>query len=197
LVQYDRFQSGEFDSEPDLFFFNFGGYSGKFYFNDDRTPMLLPEQDIKIEYSYTEGSAKSIQAFVITTPDGVKYYFGVTPSTTDVDPVEYTKVFTSQSGLGWDQVISSWYLNKVVSADGNNTITLNYRSSNYSYYTISTSVAGSTGARGYKQVRNYVNGVELDNITSANGQVNFVAADTPRDDLSSDNPNGIEAVNTT
>ncbi|QEC79297.1 DUF5977 domain-containing protein [Mucilaginibacter ginsenosidivorax] len=196
-VNYQRFVSGEFDSEPDLFFFNFGGYSGKFYFNDDRTPMLLPEQDIKIEYNYTEGSALSIQGFTLTTPDGVKYYFGATPSTTDVDPIEYTKVFTSQNGLGWDKVISSWYLNKIVSADGYNTITLNYRAANYSYYTISTNVEGSFGARGYKQVRNYVNGVELDNIMSANGQVNFIPATTARQDLSSSNTDGIEAVNTT
>lgn len=194
-VNYLRFVSGEFDSEPDLFFFNFGGYSGKFYFNDDRTPMLLPEQDIKIEYNYTYGSSESIQGFTLTTPDGVKYYFGATPSTTDVDPVEYTKVFTDQNGMGWDKVLSSWYLNKIVSADGNNSITLNYRSVGYSYYTVSTSV--ETGnARGYKLVRNIIHGVELDNITSLNGQVNFIPTSAAREDLSNTNANGIEGVNT-
>lgn len=195
VTHYLRFRDGEFDSEPDLFFFNFGGYSGKFYFNDDRTPMMLPEQDIKIEYNYTYGSSESIQGFTLTTPDGVKYYFGATPSTTDVDPVEYTKVFTDQNGMGWDKVLSSWYLNKIVSADGNSSISLSYRSVGYSYYTVSTSV--ETGnARGYKLVRNIIHGVELDKITSSNGQLNFVPALVAREDLSNTNTNGVEGVNT-
>lgn len=198
VADYSRFQSGEFDSEPDLFFFNFGGYSGKFYFNDDRTPMLLPEQDIKIEYNYTYGSSQSIQGFTLTTPDGVKYYFGATPSTTDVDPVEYTKVFTDQNGLGWDKVLSSWYLNKIVSADGNNSITLNYRSVFYSYYTLSMGVTANAGYQaGYKLIRNYIHGVELDNIVSSNGQVNFIPSAFAREDLSDTNTNGVEGVNTT
>lgn len=78
------FIEGRWDGEPDLFSFNFGGYSGKFYFRDDRTPVFEPQQDIKLEYVYT-GSG-SIQRFVLTAPDGVRYHFGITPETTDTDP---------------------------------------------------------------------------------------------------------------
>jgi hypothetical protein len=44
------FFEGRKDGEPDLFFFNFGGYSGKFYFNDDRTPVFVTGQDIQVRY---------------------------------------------------------------------------------------------------------------------------------------------------
>jgi YD repeat-containing protein len=193
--QYERFWTGEYDSEPDLFFFNVGGYSGKFYFNDDRTPVLLPEQDIKIEVNYIYGSSESIQGFTLTTPDGNKYYFGATPSTSDTDPVEYSKVLTAQNGIGWDKVLSSWYLNKIVSTDGSSTINLNYRPVVYSYYSISTSPELSQPPVGYKWIRNYIHGVELANITSSNGQVNFIQAAQPRQDLSASNTTGVEQVN--
>ena len=40
------FAAGRKDGQPDLFFFNFGGYTGKFYFRDDRTPIpQVPQQD--------------------------------------------------------------------------------------------------------------------------------------------------------
>jgi hypothetical protein len=51
------FERGYKDGEPDLYFFNFGGYSGKFYFNDDRTPILVPEEDFKIQPDLQNGPA--------------------------------------------------------------------------------------------------------------------------------------------
>lgn len=194
---YETFANGEYDSEPDLFFFSAGKYSGKFYFNDDRTAILLPEQDIKIEVNYTYGSSESIQGFTLTTPDGTKYYFGATPSTTDTDPVEFTKVLTDQNGLGWDKVLSSWYLNKIVSPDGTDIINFTYRPLVYSYFSMSLSpVAGSPNpALGYKLIRNYIHGVELSSITSTNAQVNFIQAAQARQDLSSSSTTGVEQVN--
>ncbi|MFD0765270.1 DUF5977 domain-containing protein [Mucilaginibacter lutimaris] len=188
---YDDFKMGYRDGEPDLFFFNFNGYSGKFYFNDDRMPMLLPEQDIKIEYNYPN-STQSIQGFTLTTPDGVKYYFGATPSTTDVDPVETSNICTSD-GIGFDKVISSWYLNKIESPDGINSITLNYQTEEYGYHMLSFS-AGIPGSAGYKLIKNYVKGVRLSNITSSNCQINFVPSDNPRQDLSGVFPRDIGDV---
>ena len=114
MQDWTSFAQGKKDGEPDLFFFNFAGFSGKFYFHDDGAAVLVPEQDIKIEYSYTPGAGKSIESFTITTPDGTKYYFGKTASTTDIDPIEKTNPFTSDAGLGQGTVTSSWYLNKIV-----------------------------------------------------------------------------------
>ena len=97
MQDWNYFAEGKKDGEPDLFFFNFAGYSGKFYFHDDGSAVLVPEQDLKVDYSYTPGLGKSIDNFTMTTPDGTKYYFGKTASTTDTDPIEKTNPFSQHS----------------------------------------------------------------------------------------------------
>src|SRR4030095_1731973 len=91
------FNRGNKDGEPDLYFFNFGNYSGKFYFNDDRTTILVPESEFKIQTFFQLGPG--FIGFVITTPDGSKYYFGKTGNNyTAVDPIEITIPSTLQNG---------------------------------------------------------------------------------------------------
>jgi YD repeat-containing protein len=211
-----------YDTEPDLFSFSFNGYSGKFYFNDDRTPILVPESDLKIETVYVPGTnwgtlapgtlsgEVGIQTIVITTPDGTKYYFGIrqgeTPTCTspgNCQPVEVTVSYNSNSGLGsLAQPISSWYLHKIVSANGNNTINLYYERDKYAFYTYSSSVNGLTLAPSnqYEIVKNFVSGVRLREIRATHEKVEFEQG-TIRQDLSkwetgldeniTDNPNQI------
>jgi len=86
---------GVWDAEPDLFYFNVNGIAGKFLFKDDGTIVTIPDQKIKItppSFSSPGGE------WVITTPDGVKYYLGGSG-------------FTESSS----QSISSWYLKRIVS----------------------------------------------------------------------------------
>ncbi len=190
-----------FDSEPDLFFFNFNGYSGKFYFNDDRTPILVPEGDYKIECSYTPGIwtgspgawaglGRSIESFTITTTDGTKYYFGI-PSTVPVspycNPIEVSSTYTSQGGASYSQVISSWYLYKIVSADGNFSITLNYERDKFAFYSFSNAPVATMNNTGtnykYTLVKTLMAGVRLSNIISSNESVSFTPGSV-RQDLS-------------
>lgn len=186
------------DGEPDLFTFNFAGYSGKFFFRDDRTPVLVPESDLKIE-PYLPGTFY-IQGFVITTPDGVKYYFGKNQlSDGNIDAWEVSSPYTVQNGLSNGTAISSWYLNQIVSPDGNFSIRLIYAAENYSYYTISMFPVASNatpGTKEYNLVKNYVQGVRLSKVNVSNGTVNFVPG-TTRTDLGSYQYSGIEdSVNT-
>jgi hypothetical protein len=191
VEDWTPFADGRRDGEPDLFFFNFGGYSGKFYFRDDRTPVIVPEADFKIEPYYTEVSNTSIQSFIITTPDGAKYYFGNTPGLTGTAPIEITKPSTFINGLPSANVISSWYLNKIATADDKFTITLNYQPENYGYHTISmfpidglptgTSFASR---HGYDLVKNIIQGVRLSQILFPNGSINFIEGTNARTDLS-------------
>lgn len=188
MQDWGKIADGRKDGEPDLFFFNFAGYSGKFYFHDDRTPMLVPEQDIKISYNYT--GTGSIQSFILTTPDGTQYHFGVTPSSTDVDPIEQSDPYSGgafASGL----VTSSWYLSKIVSADGKFSISLSYVTEKYSYYILamypvsylSQIDSDPTNDFEYKLMKNFVKGVRLSSISFSNGQVNFIPNSSPREDL--------------
>jgi hypothetical protein len=191
------FQNGYADGEPDLFFFNFAGYSGKFYFGDDKVPVVMPEQDIKIEYSYTPGLRKSIESFVLTTPDGNRYYFGYTPSTTDVDPVERSLAYSASSGYNNDgRSISAWYLNKIVAANGNHQVLLSYEAEKYSYFNVasgplkydnpssgSTPFGSSTiGGNGSTLNKVVVDGVRLKQISFADGIMELVPG-TLRTDL--------------
>ncbi|MHA4808474.1 DUF5977 domain-containing protein [Flavitalea flava] len=192
------FAEGRKDGQPDLFFFNFGGYTGKFYFRDDRTPVLVPQQDLKIVpyypsdstgYIVTGPGGGSIQGFTVTTPDGVQYFFGNTPGTTGTLPIEVTNPFTLLSGTG-GTAISSWYLNKIVSPDNQFSIQLGYQPETYGYFTLSTfPVSGTTvpneiGAHfEYDLVKNIVTGVRLSKISFPNGTVNFIGGSV-RTDLS-------------
>jgi hypothetical protein len=198
------------DLEPDLFFFNFNGYSGKFYFGDDRTPYLVPEQDLKIEYNYPgdntsamwtgspglyAGTGYCIMSFTITTPDGTKYYFGV-PSTQVIgsfcDPIEVNSAFTLNGGSAYSQVISSWYLQKIVSSDGNSVINFNYTRDLFSTFSFSNPPMGdgNSGTQ-YSMVKSFVAGVRLDNIQSSTTTVSFLQG-IPRKDVSRWTRLGIE-----
>jgi len=181
------------DGEPDLYFFNFGNYTGKFYFNDDRTPMLVPEQDFKIQPTLTSGVGFS--GFVITTPDGTRYYFGKTGNSGSVDPVEITNPSTLQNGpANTTAATSSWFLNKVVSADGMDSINLSYQTENYSYYSVASyPVTDNQYLKqtsqfeflfGLNLTKNLVQGVRLSQISFANGSLTFTPSASPRSDLS-------------
>jgi hypothetical protein len=187
------FQRGVKDGEPDLYFFNFGGYSGKFYFNDDRTPVLVPDQDIKIQPFFTLGPG--FTGFIVTTPDGQQYYFGQKGNDNpSVNPVEETVASTTQAGYSASSAATSaWYLNKIISADGMDSINLSYQAESYSYYTLSTfpvvnsnyvpNGAGSSQV-GMNVVKNFVTGVRLSHISFPNGQITFTPSATAREDLS-------------
>jgi hypothetical protein len=183
------FFRGNKDGEPDLYFFNFAGYTGKFYFNDDRTPILVPEQDLKIQ-PFLE-SAAGFVGFIVTAPDGVKYYFGKTGNNGLVHPIESTIPATLQNGItNANAAAASWFLNKIISADGTDSITLSYQAENYSYYTLTTPPVLHTNylpSRGDKMgidlVKNFVSGVRLTQVNFANGTIIFTKAASVRTDI--------------
>lgn len=174
------FDAGRKDGEPDLYFFNFNGTSGKFYFNDDHTPVIVPEADFKIEPYYVENTNSSIQAFKITSSDGTKYFFGNTQGLTGTPPIEITKPVTDGNGMSTANTISSWYLNKISSSDDQFSIQLNYVTENYGYHTISmfpideVPVSNGFGStRGYDLIKNIIQGVRLSEIIFPNGSIEF------------------------
>ena len=114
---------GLMDPQPDIFYFNFSGYSGIFYIvqkNDPAEPvqvrLLSP---VKMKFSYNEDS----DTWEVRTADGSRYIFA---------EKEYTENWTGSGGsemearsslvspsiqIAKDQkFISSWYLTKIISA---------------------------------------------------------------------------------
>ncbi len=221
-----------YDGEPDLFFFNFNGYSGKFFFSDDRTPVIVDGQDLKIEYYFPRESRPSgsytladnnIQGFIITVPTGDKYYFGITDSQpygssghAGDKPVEMTYTDYGDSPGVDNNTYSSYYLSKIVAADGIHTIQFSYQRETYSYYTLLTNpipepvyvdpkyladnpLLGDLALhpKSAQLAKENIDGVRLAKISFSTGSVVFNAAATPRTDLSSYLLGGLaEIINT-
>jgi len=105
----DHGLSGGYDSEPDLFNFNFNGYSGSFVFNDQMQPRQIGRSPIKIEYDF---SASAAYNFKFTTPDGIIYLFGGSGA------VEKTKR-EQTCGKSFDAYMPvSWYLKEIQHPNG-------------------------------------------------------------------------------
>ncbi len=199
-----EFAHGRRDGEADMFNFNFNGYSGKFYFRPDLTVALAPQQDIKVKPLICQSgsgcnpSYEALYGFMLTTPDGVKYYFGKDSdmaasynSTDNAAPLEHTTSYSATSGLSYNKTASSWFLRKIESPDKKFSISLVYSAEDYAYYTTSLFPQASFGSalEGIDLVKNIMQGVRLSSIKfSNNGQVSFIPSYV-RKDLSGPNTN--------
>ena len=113
------------DKEPDIFYFNFANYSGKFVFDvSGSTPQIrtIPYQDLKIEYAT---NSNKISEFTITDPNGIKYIFN-TIENTEAHVNGNVDNISGDGPLGVDLEVkyyeppstvknftSSWYLSRV------------------------------------------------------------------------------------
>ncbi|MCB0555853.1 MAG: RHS repeat protein, partial [Phaeodactylibacter sp.] len=190
---FDLANKGLIDTEPDLFTFNFAGYSGKFLFDEDRNVLLTPDQDLKVEVFW---SNKKFNYWVITTPDGMRFYFGGTGP----NGVEAVEIIEAQKDAGSATprsvvVPAAWYLTKVETPKGPQTIHLEYIQEKYQYaniafqsvdilsssYTSTTPTCTSIPPNG-NRINTTVTGCRLSRIFSQYHQVLF-HANTPREDL--------------
>lgn len=197
-LDYLGFMEARRDGEPDLFFFNFNGYSGKFYFRADGTPVLVPASDIRIAPQFCTGGSPTgcnssqgyLYGWVVTTPDGVKYYFGKTASDGfNGGAVEVNQTYSPSKGLSDAVTYSSWYLYKMESADGRYHIDLSYAPEKYANYSIATfsrtvGYDGNSNTSGIELVKNYVRGIRLSSITFSGKTISFNPEETARQDLS-------------
>lgn len=139
---YQAVANGLDDTQSDLYFFNFGGQSGKFIFDaDGKTPRLIEGKDLKITAADLVSGNTSFDYFIITTPDGVKYYFGnntasglraVETSQSAAFPPECYGGST-QATSSQHQFISAWYLTRIESVDGKIKIDFDYEQELYSF----------------------------------------------------------------
>lgn len=116
-----------YDSQPDIFTFNFNGYAGQFVYNAYKKECisLTNNRDLQIKYR------TDISGFEIITPDGISYIFS---------KKEIQKVFTrSRTCLNETELISpfsyedprqtapsAWFLEEVRSNTTGKKITLKY-----------------------------------------------------------------------
>lgn len=122
------------DRSPDIFSFNFLGYSGKFYLNhlgewkvQSDTPLKVEfdKNDLKTVYDFSD---PTFTKFTIIDEKGVKYVFGGKDAieyTVDMQPCNYDYVKES--------LASSWYLSEIIPPVGES-ITFNYERGPFQSY---------------------------------------------------------------
>jgi hypothetical protein len=110
------------DAEPDLFYYNINGQCGKFVFDKDQNPVMLPETGIKIVNTPFKQEL-GIDGWVLTDQLGNEFLFG-----TDSGSKEET-VSTSYWKDGSQTLpsfVSSWFLKTIKTNNHTENITYNY-----------------------------------------------------------------------
>ena len=176
------------DTQPDVYTYSLPGSSGKFIFSDERNPVLIPLQAISIVETQIDSNK-----FLITTPDGIKYYFGA-------GATEYTKNMSTGAGCTSKTELkapieTSWYLSKIIHPKGD-TISFIYEKIGYNYHTgVNQTISELVGYEGSCTTCNppemglktcyplmYVSGVFLKEIIT-NGFGNIVFEESDREDV--------------
>lgn len=114
---------GQIDAQPDMFFFNFQGTSGKFIITNGGEIMVAPYQDMKIE------TGNLFESWTITTTDGIKYTFGGTGA---IEITTSNSVNCASEQNPAKEEITSWYLKTIEHPNGE-IITFSYLSTNLQY----------------------------------------------------------------
>jgi RHS Repeat len=176
--------SGPIDTEPDIFTFNFGGYSGKFIY--DKTIQQyysIPLQKLKIVPNSTYTN------WTITTPEGIQYVFSAMDMTTSV-----TTNCGSSIPFSSPNVTTAWHLTQIISpTDPSNTITINYSPNNFSIKThgssqrtflyLPTVCQCPANTSTACQVETFYTAPKVSEILFRNGKITFEGSATNRCDI--------------
>lgn len=108
---------GRADSQPDLFFFNFNGRSGKIILSGNGQPVVIPH--LNLDISFERNISGAITSWKIVDENGTSYYFG------SWDAVE-TSTPMNEDGSRKEPFISSWYLKQIVSANNEDNVLFKY-----------------------------------------------------------------------
>jgi hypothetical protein len=93
--------------QPDVYYYNFSNYSGKFVFDYDNKVYAIPHNNLKIE-SLVNSSNNNYHSFLVTAPDGVKYYFEKFELTNET-PYNCTDPYFTPTPRE-----TAWYLTKIL-----------------------------------------------------------------------------------
>jgi YD repeat-containing protein len=134
LINSDYILRGYYDIEPDLYYYNFNGYSGKFYFDESGNVMMNERSPIVIQPVY---QSSIIKGWIITDDRGAKYYFGLdkAQSTTVTDNSALS--FSSMNGYtnipSAPSYISTWHLLEIHDMNDENFVRFDYSSASSSF----------------------------------------------------------------
>jgi hypothetical protein len=148
-----------YDYSPDIFSFNFLGYSGYFVMGLDKVFHIQSNDIVSAEWfnGTLGGIGNYIIYFKLTANDGTIFTFGSTEGSIEVSGGQYQDVLFQSN---------AWYLSEIKFTNGR-VINFNYKTNYQTYLHFQTSSNQS--------VPNTVNPVVLDNITFNGGKVVFTS----------------------
>jgi len=185
---YVDIEHGQLDTQQDLFTYNFAGQSGKFIFDSTGQVVPIPRSRIKIEYGTYMGQTS---AWKITDLSGVQYYFA------NMEKNRTTPVINNSLSLTAAQnVPTSWYLSKIVSALGTDSIVFTYTTTittlnsgvGQTRYFYAGNGLGNCGQKNTdaRSSSTFIAGWRLSSITFNNGSILFHPNTTDRCDFPGD-----------
>jgi len=124
-VYLNKVINNKVDGEPDMFYFNFLGHTGKMVVDTLGNAQYLPDQGIRvIRHPIHNNPDSTNNPWVLRDFSGTTYVFGSDTSSKEVTVVNLagqpiTKAIT---------YVSSWYLAQVITPDGKETMNFNYNS---------------------------------------------------------------------
>lgn len=197
---YDN--NNAYELTPDEFSFNFCGYTGNFYYNQDGTWTVVSNNDIKVEFDPTLGNgfidlstlgkrfdlsgwngssfdSRFFNKFTLITPDGCRYEFG------GIHATEYSiPYYARKDGM---LVATTWRLSKITTPSGRS-ITFNYEtkakqqpllcdihfSPHYMSFTGGSSIIGDPNSNRFTGMTGFLLfGTKLNSIVTDMEQVSF------------------------
>lgn len=187
----DEVRNGLLDLEPDIFYFNFLGRSGKFYIDKTNMQAVVIPQDASLLITFTQAS-NIITGWNITDEKGNVYHF----QTSERSLVIHGGRQKSGSPMQ-QQFRSTWYLNSITTPY-NSTITFTYQDYTSEYYTRQGStkyyLTGQSGnticetpaTEQYNFDHTIITGKRISAIEFDNGRIVFTGTAANREDIPGD-----------
>lgn len=186
----ESLSTGGQDGAPDLYTFNFGGYSGKFIYAD--VIRTLPQQNLSIS---TYLNTDNLPEWKIVTQDGTQYIFGKMEKIANRSSEAITRS-------------RAWYLTRIVDANNTDSITFAYEPTvttevigrSFSFYTwrpeapsplpfdkdMNPNDPAITGT--YNQVEQTSHGWQLKTISWDQGSIEYDFVTGDREDMTTGSP---------
>ena len=188
------------DPEPDVYYYNFNGYSGKFVFDKSGVPQTIPSSTLRIEVNSHETPLRN---FTIVTAEGIRYRFGGDDAYVETSEPEYIKytdqyAFSSKSKLH-QKYHSAWYLAEIKTPAGE-TVSFTYTpeaittESNYSqtrFIDFNSNLL--TQFSNNSTIKNVIGGQRLSKINFKNKEVEFFT-NKIREDLNTTTAKALEKI---
>ena len=189
---------GELDTEPDVFTYNFDGYTGKFFIDNTQDLLnvhFVPQTDkfkmeIRVEDDFgAVPPTKKIVGFIIVAPNGNRYLFGKHSPGGNDNSLEHTEIADLSFTITWN-------LERIETFDGKHAIDFIYDDHCYKFKSLTecqlykyddNGTIKTAGICEIEEEDNEMFGSKLVQIKTTSEEINFVY--TGRSDLYEINSN--------